>query len=432
MTPRRRHSSSGSSHHGGDPDPDAGSRHGSNGGSGPARSPGSGDPDAGARSPAGGGPGVEISPDSLDGMAGRLGNTGGRVDAVGSTLDGVDVGPQSMGLVGSGFTGAAQSHVQTARQHVTKTRQAVQQAQDGTSATARTYRDTDTNNAESLGDIDTDGNTPTPRGGESTTPSSATDTGGGGSSTPPPARGGNDGPPPSGGDGGSGGGGGEPPGPARSPDGSDGGWRGDNGLQLTPAQNAAADDFLRRAQQAEPRITSSMQDITSNVPGSHMVGLDYRLKTEDSFKRKLATAIRENPDLSISEHLADMKDSVRYTMQVDQDYSGGVQHAVDTLVDQGYEPVKFKNFWGGEGYQGINSMWRDPQTGQVFEVQFHTQDSFDAKMTTHELYEEARLPDTSPADRDRLNRQQDETFNNVPRPPGAENISPNNRGPRRD
>lgn len=413
MTPRRRGHSGSSSHHG---DPDTGARRDS----GPSRS---GSP---------GGDGVNVDTDGIDGMAAKLRNTGSRVDAVGSTLGGINVGPQSMGLIGAGFTGTAQSHVHTARQHVTRTRQAVQQAQEGTSATARTYRDTDTNNAENLAGIDSDGDAPTPRGGGSTTPSSTTDSGGGGSSPPPPARGG-DGPPPSGGDGGSGGGGGEPPDPARSPDGNDpdGGWRGENGLALTPAQNAAADDFLRRAQHAEPRITSAMQDITGNVAGSNLVGLDHRLKTEDSFKRKLATAIQENPDLSVSEHLADMKDSVRYTMRVDQDYSGGVQHAVDTLVDQGYEPVKFKNFWGGEGYQGINSMWRDPQTGQVFEVQFHTQESFDAKMTTHDLYEQARLPDTSPAERDRLNSQQDETFDNVPRPPGAADISPTNRGPRR-
>src|SRR5687768_10083230 len=79
-------------------------------------------PDSGGSGP---GSRVEISPDNLDTMATRLSGTGGRVDAVGTTLDGISVGPQSMGIVGGSFTGAAQTHVQTARQHVTRTREAV-------------------------------------------------------------------------------------------------------------------------------------------------------------------------------------------------------------------------------------------------------------------------------------------------------------------
>jgi hypothetical protein len=48
-------------------------------------------------------------------------------------------------------------------------------------------------------------------------------------------------------------------------------------------------------------------------------------------------------------------------------------------------------------YQGINTNFRSPE-GQVFELQFHTQESFNVKQNlTHELYEELRiLPDASP------------------------------------
>lgn len=132
-----------------------------------------------------GGDGVNVSTDGIDTMAGRLGNTGGRVDAVGTTLDGINVGPQSMGIIGSGFTGAAQSHVSTARQHVTRTRSAVQNAQDGTTATADTYRTTDTNNATNLGGIDTETDVPTARGGDTTTTPSSTTGDTGGTSDPP-------------------------------------------------------------------------------------------------------------------------------------------------------------------------------------------------------------------------------------------------------
>lgn len=41
--------------------------------------------------------------------------------------------------------------------------------------------------------------------------------------------------------------------------------------------------------------------------------------------------------------------------------------------------VSFKNTFGGDGYQGINTTWRDPSTGHSFEVQLHTPESFAAK-----------------------------------------------------
>ncbi|HEX2134106.1 MAG TPA: WXG100 family type VII secretion target [Actinophytocola sp.] len=160
-----------------------------------------GSPPSSGSSGSSGGDGVHVDPDSIDGMAGRLGNTGGRVDSVGSTLDGVNVGPQSMGIVGSSFTGAAQSHVDTARQHLTRTREAVQNAQDGTRRTAQNYRDTDAANATNLSSIDTDGSPPPQTGPSGTTtpsgsgPSSTTPS----STTPPPDSPGQSGDQPGGG-----------------------------------------------------------------------------------------------------------------------------------------------------------------------------------------------------------------------------------------
>src|SRR5262245_52222851 len=124
---------------------------------------------------------ADFSPDHIDTMAGRLADTGGRVDAVGTTLGGVNVGARSMGIVGSGFTGAAQTHVQAAREHVTRTRTAVQNAEDGTRVTARSYRDTEDTNVANLNNIDT--TTDTPRTG-TTTPAGHDTTPGG--TTPPP------------------------------------------------------------------------------------------------------------------------------------------------------------------------------------------------------------------------------------------------------
>ena len=41
-------------------------------------------------------------------------------------------------------------------------------------------------------------------------------------------------------------------------------------------------------------------------------------------------------------------------------------------------------------YKGINSQWRRPETGLRFEVQFHTEESLEAKELTHGAYERIR------------------------------------------
>ena len=51
---------------------------------------------------------------------------------------------------------------------------------------------------------------------------------------------------------------------------------------------------------------------------------------------------------------------------------------------------KLKNSWSDDQYKGINSQWIEPDTGQRFEVQFHTRISFEAKQLTHDAYERLR------------------------------------------
>jgi hypothetical protein len=182
--------------------------------------------------------------------------------------------------------------------------------------------------------------------------------------------------------------------------------------------DSEVDAFLSRARDAEPGLTSDMKDINESVPGSELDGLEFRLKAEDSLQRKVATDLLENPNMSTEEALSQIKDSVRYTMKVPGDgYVDGVNEAVSELQAKGYENVSWKNTWGSNGYQGINSAWRDPATGQVFEVQFHTPDSFAAKMTTHKLYEQIRLSDTPPDVKQQLIQEQGQIFAGVPIPP---------------
>jgi hypothetical protein len=68
-------------------------------------------------------------------------------------------------------------------------------------------------------------------------------------------------------------------------------------------------------------------------------------------------------------------------------------------------------------------MWRDPDTGQLFEVQLHTPESFEAKTITHDWFGEERLPATTPERRAELAELQRPYFDAVPEPPGARDLS---------
>ena len=87
-----------------------------------------------------------------------------------------------------------------------------------------------------------------------------------------------------------------------------------------------------------------------------------------------------------------MPDAIRYTFQYrEAHYTQGVWADIERLKDQGFELQKLKNSWSKEQYKGINSQWIEPETGQRFEVQFHTRISFEAKQLTHDAYERLRL-----------------------------------------
>ncbi|MEU1814890.1 ATP nucleotide 3'-pyrophosphokinase [Streptomyces roseifaciens] len=209
---------------------------------------------------------------------------------------------------------------------------------------------------------------------------------------------------------------------AELPPGDEGGWQGD-GLSLNAADNKKVDRFLARARSAERTVSPEMQAV-ARISHANLIGFDHRLKSPDSLKRKVASAMKEAPGQSVDTALSRISDSVRYTFQwPDGSYSRGVAIASSALALWGNDSVKWSNTWGRKhGYKGINSAWRDPGSGHVFEVQFHTPSSKWAQEATHKLYEEQRLPSTSPERARELQEQQDAIFASVPVPEGAEQL----------
>ena len=203
-------------------------------------------------------------------------------------------------------------------------------------------------------------------------------------------------------------------------------WTGEGGLTLRGRNNAIAEAFAARAAAAEPGITAFMEGLARRVDGD-LVGLNKKLKEPDSFKRKLAEEVKdENADANRAfDVMSNMKDTVRYTLRFDDaDYAAGVRRTLDDVRKQGLEEVKMRNSWNEVGYQGINTSWRDPATGQVFEIQLHTDASQWAATTgTHHWYDEERLSST-PEDRKlELKSLQDQVFARVPRPANADSFT---------
>jgi hypothetical protein len=149
----------------------------------------------------------------------------------------------------------------------------------------------------------------------------------------------------------------------------------------------------------------------------------YALKSLDRFQEKLAKLIARNPDKSSDELAHEIHDGVRYTFVFDEDrYYDGTREVHSKLEEQGFDLEVRRNTWTDPEYKGINSRWHDPDHNVLFEVQFHTMASWDAKQRTHEVYE--RISDTrvTPQERARLREAQREISGTVPLPPRCTEI----------
>ena len=119
-----------------------------------------------------------------------------------------------------------------------------------------------------------------------------------------------------------------------------------------------------------------------------------------------------------------MPDAIRYTFQYQEArYTQGVLADIERLKDQGFELDKLKNSWSDEQYKGINSQWIEPDTGQRFEVQFHTRISFEAKQLTHGAYERLRSEQADALEELVLEAFQKKVAAEVPVPLGADGIT---------
>ena len=162
-----------------------------------------------------------------------------------------------------------------------------------------------------------------------------------------------------------------------------------------------AEALLSTVSAKEPYITKILGSIVLENKGK-LEGLDFRLKSASSLSRKIESdALVDN----ISLHAASkkIKDVLRYTTIFEtEDFEISYNQMKKQLIKQGFEVQNVKNTWLTNGpYKGVNTFLK--KDGLVFEMQYHTQESFDLKDgPLHELYERYRDVNTSDQERMKL------------------------------
>jgi hypothetical protein len=200
-------------------------------------------------------------------------------------------------------------------------------------------------------------------------------------------------------------------------------WHGDRGRSLEPADNGRVEaECDRIAEREEQKLSPTMRAIESQYPDRHLIGFDDRRKGRDRIKEKVYDTMAEG-DSSAEEAISIIPDAIRYTFQYrEAHYTQGVWADIGRLKEQGFELHTLKNSWSKDQYKGVNSQWIDPENGQRFEVQFHTNISYEAKQLTHDAYERLRTNQPDKFEQMVLEAFQQKVSADVPVPPGAVDI----------
>ena len=159
----------------------------------------------------------------------------------------------------------------------------------------------------------------------------------------------------------------------------------------------------------EGGLTPAMMRISAQLPSGGLApGSEAdSLKSAERMAAKLARLIERHPGRTPEELAAGIVDGLRYAFAFDPDYyTEGTWLVHRKLKAQGFELEARRNRWESPEYKGVWSRWRDPASDVSFEVQFHTDASWDIVLRTHETYVVITDPRTPAAERARLRARQ--------------------------
>ncbi|MER7959984.1 RHS repeat-associated core domain-containing protein [Streptomyces sp. NPDC096030] len=123
----------------------------------------------------------------------------------------------------------------------------------------------------------------------------------------------------------------------------------------------------------EPGLTESMKKIRNKL-GGKLSGPQHRVKSVKSIKANLIRdEVPDDADISA----ASISDLNRYTVVHGSGKYVRNTNAWTTELEKKYTLVSSSNFWGNENRKGFSTTWRT-EDGVLFEVQFHTLESYAA------------------------------------------------------
>ncbi|WP_127165668.1 XopAD/skwp family type III secretion system effector [Xanthomonas euvesicatoria] len=186
-----------------------------------------------------------------------------------------------------------------------------------------------------------------------------------------------------------------------------------------------AQALLRRARQMEPQVTDMLQNIAARH-GGQLAGTQHQLKSYGSLQEKLKQRVALKKQ-TLEEAAAGVNDALRYSVVLEpQDFTAGLRATLAALDDQGHARVKLTNQFTDYPpvFKAINVTLRSPE-GALWEIQFHTPETFALKERFHDLYKRAHalaVGGASRAEQRTLQAPALEAFKRVASPPGCEEI----------
>lgn len=183
----------------------------------------------------------------------------------------------------------------------------------------------------------------------------------------------------------------------------------------------SVDKLVEKSQKIEPTITADISNIATKS-GGKLVGLENRLKSPYSIKRKIEADVADGFSKSLS--LNKIRDAIRYTTVFkENDFVTRYKAMQYLLATEGYKTIVVKNTWKNDSaYKGVNTFIQN-EDGDVFEMQYHTQQSFDVKNgLLHKLYEKFRDPKTPIHEKEKLLLEMRKLSSKIKVPEGVELI----------
>ncbi|MHC2567679.1 hypothetical protein ACVMH6_000007 [Rhizobium leguminosarum] len=185
-----------------------------------------------------------------------------------------------------------------------------------------------------------------------------------------------------------------------------------------------AKSLLTRARDMEPRVTEKLNRAAKHYDG-RLVGTQHQLKSLGSLEEKLKQQMALKKK-TLEEATAGVNDALRYSVELNpQDFTVGLRGVLASLDDQGHVRVKSINTFTKPmpAFKAVNVTLRSPE-GALWEIQFHTRQTFFLKEKFHDLYKRnhaLQMKGASLADQRELQEAQ-EAYSLVPLPPACEEI----------